>query len=265
MAKGKLGQFDAWCKLTQPVLNLSRTTITSPFQINRLGSWSRLFLCFFGTMPVLTDEHFNTAYPFTKLISRASCCYSYHTDSRNSIEQFPSPSPLPHPRLMNNDSVYPFSTLSKACCSYIPQLGAAWPPWKVKESRTTHRQWQRIERFPQVNLSNASGIWNWRVIFFIYSPAWRVLFPPLSESFFPANWVLFLPDSEIQTHTWHGDLFVIMTHSQSRWSIFRVGLVQTKCTLCKMLSKDMILASFSLIWQVNILSYSPVWRVPWKS
>jgi hypothetical protein len=35
----------------------------------------------------------------------------------------------------------------------------------------------------------------------------------LSESFFPANWVLFLPDSEIQTHIWHGDLFIIMTHT----------------------------------------------------
>jgi hypothetical protein len=37
--------------------------------------------------------------------------------------------------------------------------------------------------------------------------------PALSESFFPANWVLFLPDSEIQTHTWHGDSFIIMTHT----------------------------------------------------
>jgi hypothetical protein len=30
----------------------------------------------------------------------------------------------------------------------------------------------------------------------------------------------------------------------------------------QMLSKDMILASFSLNWRVKILSYSPVWRVP---
>jgi hypothetical protein len=43
----------------------------------------------------------------------------------------------------------------------------------------------------------------------------KCLFPPLNESFFPTNWVLFLPDSEIQTHTWHGDLFIIMTHTHS--------------------------------------------------
>jgi hypothetical protein len=53
----------------------------------------------------------------------------------------------------------------------------------------------------------------------------------LSESFFAAYWVLFLPDSEIQTHTWHGDLFIIMTHTKSWWPIFRVGLVQSAhCT-----------------------------------
>jgi hypothetical protein len=30
----------------------------------------------------------------------------------------------------------------------------------------------------------------------------------------------------------------------------------------QMLRKDMILASFSLIWRATILSYSPVWQVP---
>jgi hypothetical protein len=32
----KLGQFDAWCKLTQPVFNLSRTAITPLLEINIL-------------------------------------------------------------------------------------------------------------------------------------------------------------------------------------------------------------------------------------
>jgi hypothetical protein len=74
-------------------------------------------------------------------------------------------------------------------------------------------------------------------IFLLTRQLGECFFPPLSESFFPANWVLFLPDSEIQTHTWHGDLFIIMTHTQSWWSIFRVGLVQTKCTLHKCSAK----------------------------
>jgi hypothetical protein len=86
----------------------------------------------------------------------------------------------------------------------------------------------------------------------------------LSVSLFsPANWVLILPDSEIQTHTWHGDLFIIMTHSHDVYFSSRPNT--DKVHTVQMLSKDMILASFSLIWRVKVLSYSPFWRVPWKS
>jgi hypothetical protein len=56
-----------------------------------------------------------------------------------------------------------------------------------------------------------------------------VFFPPLSESFSPANWVLFLPDSEIQTHTWHGDLLISMTHTHTVMMVyFLVGFSTDK-------------------------------------
>jgi hypothetical protein len=45
-------------------------------------------------------------------------------------------------------------------------------------------------------------------------------------------------------------------------SVFFLLLVSLFSHSVQMLSKDMILASFSLIWRVKILSYSPVWRVP---
>jgi hypothetical protein len=88
-----------------------------------------------------------------------------------------------------------------------------------------------------------------------------VFFSPLSESHFTANWVLFLADSEIQTRIWHGDLLIIMTHTQTRWftyyydthTVYFSSRPSTeKVHTVQMLSKDMILARFYLIWQVKI-------------
>jgi hypothetical protein len=113
--------------------------------------------------------------------------------------------------------------------------------------------------------------WNLELVsnFFKLPPAWQVasFFPPLIESFFSANWVLFLPDSKLRTRTWHGDLyrFIFMTHTHSHDVYFSSRASTDKKHTVQMFSKDMILATFSLIWRVKILSYSPVWRVPWKS
>jgi hypothetical protein len=105
------------------------------------------------------------------------------------------------------------------------------------------------------NLELASIFWN------LLASLASVFFLLSVSLFVPANWILFLPDSKIDTHTWHFDLFTIMTHTQSWWSIFRAGLVQTKCTLYKCSAKTWFWRVFSDLAS-KILSYSPVWRMP---
>jgi hypothetical protein len=84
------------------------------------------------------------------------------------------------------------------------------------------------------------------------------LFSPLIKSYSsPIPKYKHTPDTVIYLLLWHTHT-VMMVYFPSRTSTDKVHTVQ-------MLSKDMILASFSLIWQVKILSYSPVWQVPSKS
>jgi hypothetical protein len=94
--------------------------------------------------------------------------------------------------------------------------------------------------------------WNLELVsnFFNLLASLASVFPPRfrNTNTHLTRWFMYYCDS----HT------VMMVYFSSRPSTDKVHTVQ-------MLSKDMILASFSLIWRVKILSYSPVWRVPWKS
>jgi hypothetical protein len=59
--------------------------------------------------------------------------------------------------------------------------------------------------------------------------------------------------------------FNLLASLASAFFLFSVSLFSPLVHTIEMLSKDMMLASFSLIWLVKILSYSPIWRVPSKS
>jgi hypothetical protein len=57
------------------------------------------------------------------------------------------------------------------------------------------------------------------------------------------------------------NFFNLLASLASAFFLLSVSLFSPLVHTVQMLSKDMILASFSLIWQVKILSYSPDWRV----
>jgi hypothetical protein len=63
------------------------------------------------------------------------------------------------------------------------------------------------------------------IFFYLLASLASVFFLLSASLFSPANWVLLLPDSEIQTHTWHGDWIIIMTHTHSHdWSLLWHGI-----------------------------------------